>query len=155
MKENSERLTRNKYTNEFFSPNWIIEKIISDDEFKVSINQNYVEPCVGSGRILVRLRDNLISQGYNKTQVLKKLWGCDILPRNCLDTIENVFGIDNAKILSYIPNKYKTPGLKHIFIVENKIFPQIVCADSLIYNMSFFGQPKQEFLDPNKLFEII
>lgn len=153
MKENLERLNRNKETNEFFTPVSTIKKLALDNFFELDINKNYIEPCVGSGRILCVVRDKLIEQGNAEELVLKKLWGCDIILENCIHTIENVFKISDVKVLSQIPEKYKTPGLRNIFIVNNKIFPQIVCADSTVYDMSFFGQSLEENFG-NNLFEI-
>lgn len=154
MKENLERLSRSKETNEFFTPIETIQKLVGDYTFKLNINKNYIEPCVGSGRILKVIKDNLISQGYKKEDVLKKLWGCDIILENCIQTIENVFEITDIKILSHIPEKHQTPGLKNIFIVDNKIFPHVVCADSMTYNLDFFGiSVKEKF--GNDLFEVL
>ena len=154
MKENLERLSRSKETNEFFTPIETIKKLLVDSTFKLDINKNYVEPCVGSGRILKVIKDNLISQGHKKEDVLKKLWGCDIILENCIQTIENVFEFTDIKVLSHIPEKYKSPGLKNIFIVDNKIFPHVVCADSMIYNLNFFGESVKEKFG-NNLFEVL
>ena len=153
MKENLERLNRSKETNEFFTPIKTIKKLTIDSAFELDINKNYVEPCVGSGRILKVIKDKLISQGHKKKEVLKKLWGCDIILENCIQTIENVFELTNIKVLSHIPKKYQTPGLKNIFIVEGKIFPHVVCADSTNYDLSFFGTSVKEKFG-NNLFEI-
>ena len=152
MKENSERLSRSKETNEFFTPTETINRLCLDKSFELDINKNYVEPCVGSGRILLVIRDRLIEQGNDREEVLKRLWGCDIILENCIQTIENVFEMSNVKVLSKIPEQYKTPGLKNIFIVNNKIFPHVVCADSTIYDLSFFGKSQKEIFG-NGLFE--
>lgn len=153
MKENLERLNRNKSTNEFFTPLSTIERLALDNSFELDVNKNYIEPCVGSGRMLCVIRDKLIKQGHTQEQVLKKLWGCDIILENCVQSIENIFHISNPKVLSNIPEKYQKPGLKHIFVVNNKIFPHIVCADSTIYDLSFFGKSLIEQFG-NDLFEI-
>jgi 23S rRNA U2552 (ribose-2'-O)-methylase RlmE/FtsJ len=127
--------------NEVFTPREYIEKL--DKKFNL-ITGPVVDDCCGHGVWLKYAQD----KGF-------PVWGCDVVPTNCIETIKLLYGDGDVQYLTgdKIPNIMKSPGLKGVFTHNGLVVPNIVCADSLKYRMNFNAQVASETFG-NGLFEI-
>ena len=95
--------------NEVFTPKWYIEKL--DKKFN-SINGPILDNCCGGGVWLKYAQ----SKGY-------EVFGCDIIEKNCISTIKNLYGEGDIEVISYqnVPDNFKDVGLIAMFKHNNKI----------------------------------
>lgn len=129
--------------NEVFTPEWYIKKI---DKTFDSINGPVIDNCCGGGVWLKYAQD----KGY-------EVWGCDIEPKNCISTIELLYGRGDIVFIddkAKIPKDMISDGLIGIFTHNGKIVQNVVCADSFKYRMNFNSPAKPETFG-NGLFEIV
>ena len=126
--------------NEVFTSRDYIERL--DKKFNL-IDSDIVDNCCGHGAWLKYAKD----KGY-------KVWGCDIVPENCIETIKLLYGEGEIKYLigDNIPEIMRGPGIHGVFEHNRTLITNIVCADSLKYSMNFDSTREKETFGPNNLF---
>ena len=110
--------------NEVFTSRDYIERL--DKKFNI-INGPIVDDCCGHGVWLKYAKD----KGC-------EVWGCDIVPENCMETIKLLYGDGKIEYLTdnSIPENMRCNGLKGIFTLDGEIVKNIVCADSMIWSFA-------------------
>lgn len=126
------RLQRNKTTQEFFTPQHIVEEMLEEvpEEFFQNLTP-FREVGCGNGNIATQ-----VVQGFQRhhdlVEILKNIQLVDIMEDNCIDTIKRICG-DVTVIPIGIPEGRTAEGLISMFTVDGVLIDWIVQADATTF----------------------
>ena len=143
------RKQRRKQTGEDFTPAALVNEILDKlpAEIWKDASKTWLDPTAGNGNFLVEVKARLIAAGHDELHIFENMiFGVDLMPDNCEEMIERLYGgegdiIEKFKYTkgkeSKVPAAYRTDGLKYCFKLNGVWVPNIVCADGLVYDYSF------------------
>lgn len=141
-----ERLKRNKDTQEFFTPEYIVKEMISEvpENFFKELKP-FKETSVGTGNIAVQVIEKF-KKYHILEDVLKNIQLGDIMLDNCIECIKRICG--NVSIIPIDPpEQFKSDGLFKMFKIDNVLVTWIVQADGTKF--FWWQKTKQEKLFDN------
>lgn len=140
-----ERLNRNKDTQEFFTPENIVQEMILEvpENFFKELKP-FKETSVGTGNIAVQVIEKF-KKYHILEDVLKNIQLGDIMLDNCIECIKRICG-DVSVIAVDPPKEFKSDGLIKMFKINDILVTWIVQADAT----RFFWWQKT---DQEKLFD--
>jgi hypothetical protein len=139
------RLQRNKTTQEFFTPQHIVEEMLEEvpEEFFQNLTP-FREVGCGNGNIAIR-----VVEGFNKyhdlVEILKNIQLVDIMEDNCIDTIKRICGDVTVTPIG-IPEGRKAEGLISMFTIDDALIDWIVQADATKF-MWWEKSPEEAWLN--------
>jgi hypothetical protein len=142
-----ERLKRNKETQEFFTPSYIVAEMVEEvpNEFFSNLLP-FREVGCGNGNIASQIVDKF-KKYHSLDDILKTIQLADIMEDNCIETIKRLCGDVKVNVVA-VPENKKSNGLIAMFEVDSIIVDWIVQADST----KFMWWENEKF--GNNLFEI-
>ena len=152
VEKSKERL---EITGEFFTPEDLVESMLDrlekvDPDVWKNPDSKWLDPAAGHGALLIGVKKRLIDAGHNEQHILENmLFAVDIMPDN-IEVLQHRLGylIDDQPNPILNPFHFLEEELTHeCFLLnpENVYFYQhhrnIVCANSLEYDFSFWRKP--------------
>ena len=143
----TERLQRNKATQEFFTPAFIVAEMLEEipNEFFFNLVP-FREVGCGNGNIASQIV-NKFNQYHSLTDILKNIQLADIMEDNCIEIIKRLCGDVEINVVN-VPENKKTDGLIAMFEIDGILVDWIVQADAT----KFMWWQKETF--GNELFEV-
>jgi len=125
----TERLQRNKETQEFFTPAHIVAEMVEEvpNEFFVNL-VHFREVGCGTGNIVSQIVDKF-KKYHSLDKILKNIQLVDIMEDNCIETIKRLCGDVKVEVVN-VPENKKADGLIAMFEVDGQIVDWIVQADA-------------------------
>ena len=128
IQRSKERIKKN---GEVFTPFSVIDQMISkipEEQWKEP-KARFLDPCAGSGNILIRMLEKRLASGISTEDAVKTLYGVELMQDNrdlCVKRILEIVGPEYAKIVNR----------------------NIVCADFFKWDFENW-KPKEEVDDSN------
>ena len=146
-----DRKDRQKDTQEFFTPEHIIQQMLMEAP---NFLLPFLESSVGNGAIALAVYDKIKNDkklNLNHKEILNFMWLADLQEDNCIETIQKLEAKNNNFNLKIdvirkneIPKNLQTEGLEAIFKVNNEPYWTVVQADTTLFN---WWRPKNSFFD--------
>lgn len=161
-----DRSNRQKDTQEFFTPQHLVEQMLIEYPFKCATP--FIESSVGNGNIaeqfyefqkskfgMEMLDDKKLASTLHRL-ILRDMWLADIQEDNCLETIKRLESKNgnsdpSIEILKgdLIPKELQTKGLFAVYNVDGFLY-QVFQADTTVFN---WWRPKKMSNNYDMLFE--
>ena len=129
-----ERISRNKDTQEFFTPKKYVLEMINEvpaEYFKDLVQ--FRETTCGNGNICVEVIEKY-KEHHNLENIVNVMQLADYQEDNCIETIKRILG-DNPIVEAIEPTAdYITNGLIKMFKVNGELVKWMVQADSTTFN---------------------
>lgn len=161
-----DRSNRQKDTQEFFTPDYLVKQMLKEYPFRDATP--FIESSVGNGNIAEQFYDyqrfKFDLEGLPKVKggdfvhrvILRHMWLADLQEDNCLETIKRLESKNgnsdpSIEILkgSLIPKELQTEGLLAVYNVDGFLY-QVFQADTTVFN---WWRPKNMTNNYDMLFE--
>ena len=156
-KTQTARQARRKQTGEDFTPAELVNEMLDQfpKEIWLDADKTWLDPTAGNGNFLVEVYKRLIAAGHSKDHILSNMiFGADLMDDNCQEMIFRLYGEGVIKRIPYskMPVAYKSKGMAYVYMHNDKLVHNIVCANGLEYNYSFGREvePVQALFDWQK-----